>query len=65
MYNSRIEEKHFRTNNLAAENKKLEEIESSLLGKLQQTYNKEKQMALDLNKINSKSPVRTKSSVEI
>jgi len=28
MYNSRIEDKHFRTNNLAAENKKLEELES-------------------------------------
>ena len=53
------------TSGYELENKKLEQMEEQMLGKLQQTYNKEKKMALELNKINHASPVRTKSSVSI
>jgi hypothetical protein len=41
MYQSRIEEKHFKTNHIADENKRLEEMESKMLNKLQMTMNKE------------------------
>ena len=61
-YMNRVKERHddaFRTEQLA---KKLEQDEAQLLNRLQKTYQTERNMVAQLNKVNEMSPIKAKKA---